>query len=39
MFKDSSQIDFMALTMLDHVISWFEIAEVPVIMQLDGVSK
>jgi hypothetical protein len=29
--KDNSQIDFMALTMIDPTSSWFEIAELPVI--------
>ncbi len=29
--KDNSQIDFMALTMIDPASSWFEIAELPVI--------
>ncbi len=28
--KDNSQIDFMALTMIDPTSSWFEIAELPV---------
>ncbi len=29
--KDDSQIDFMALTMINHASSWFEIAELPVV--------
>jgi hypothetical protein len=29
--KDNSQIDFMALTMIDPTSSWFEIAEMPVV--------
>jgi hypothetical protein len=32
--KDNSQVDFMALTMIDPASSWFEIAELPVIKQL-----
>jgi hypothetical protein len=32
--KDSSSIDFMALTMIDPASSWFEIVELPTIMQL-----
>jgi hypothetical protein len=32
--KDNSQIDFMALTMINPASSWFEIAELPVIEQL-----
>jgi hypothetical protein len=32
--KDNSQIDFMALTMIDPASSWFEIAELPVVEQL-----
>ncbi len=32
--KDNSQIDFMALTMINLASSWFEIAEVPVATQL-----
>jgi hypothetical protein len=32
--KDNSQINFMALTMIDPASSWFEIAELPVITQL-----
>jgi hypothetical protein len=32
--KDNLQIDFMALTMIDHTSSWFEIAELPVVEQL-----
>jgi hypothetical protein len=30
--KDNLQIDFMALTMIDPASSWFEIAELPVVM-------
>jgi len=29
--KDGSQIDFMALTMIDPASSWFEIVELPVV--------
>jgi hypothetical protein len=29
--KDNSQIDFMALTMIEPASSWFEIAELPVV--------
>jgi hypothetical protein len=29
--KDNSQIDFMALTMIDPASSWFEIAELPIV--------
>jgi hypothetical protein len=32
--KDYSQIDFMALTKIDPVSSWFEITELPVVEQL-----
>ncbi len=32
--KDNSQIDFMALTMINPASSWFEIAELPVVKQL-----
>jgi hypothetical protein len=32
--KDNSQIDFMALTMIDPASSWFEIAELPVVERL-----
>jgi hypothetical protein len=32
--KDDSQIDFMALTMIDSTSSWFDIAELPVVEQL-----
>jgi hypothetical protein len=32
--KDNSQIDFMALTMIDPASSWFKIAELPVVEQL-----
>jgi hypothetical protein len=32
--KDSLQIDFMALTMIDPSSSWFKIAELPVVEQL-----
>jgi hypothetical protein len=32
--KCNSQIDFMALTMIDPASSWFKIAELPVIKQL-----
>ncbi len=32
--KDGSQIDFMALTMIDPTSSWFEIAELPRVEQL-----
>ncbi len=32
--KDGSSIDFMALTMIDPTSSWFEIVELPTIMQL-----
>jgi hypothetical protein len=32
--KDNSQIDFMALTMIDPASSWFEIAELPIVKQL-----
>ncbi len=32
--KDNSQIDFMALPMIDPASSWFEIAELPVVEQL-----
>jgi hypothetical protein len=32
--KDDSQIDFMALTMIDPASSWFEIAELPIVEQL-----
>jgi hypothetical protein len=32
--KDNSQIDFMALTMINPPSSWFEIVELPVVNQL-----
>jgi hypothetical protein len=32
--KDNSQIDFMALTMINPAYSWFEIMELPVVTQL-----
>jgi hypothetical protein len=32
--KDGSSIDFMALTMIDPAYSWFEVVELPTIMQL-----
>jgi hypothetical protein len=32
--KDSSSIDFMALTMIDPASSWFEVVELPTIMRL-----
>jgi len=32
--KDGSQIDFMALTMIDPASSWFEIAELPLVRRL-----
>jgi hypothetical protein len=32
--KDNSQIDFMALTMINPASSWFKIAELPVVEQL-----
>jgi hypothetical protein len=32
--KDSLQIDFMALTIIDPASSWFEIAELPVVKRL-----
>ena len=32
--KDSSQIDFMALTMIDPASSWFEIVELPLVRRL-----
>ncbi len=32
--KDNSQIDFMALTMINPASSWFEIADLPVVEQL-----
>ncbi len=32
--KDNSQIDFMALTMINPTSSWFEIAELPAVKQL-----
>jgi hypothetical protein len=32
--KDGSSIDFMALTMIDPASSWFEVVELPTIMQL-----
>jgi hypothetical protein len=32
--KDNSQIDFMALTMIDPASSWFKIAELPIVEQL-----
>jgi hypothetical protein len=32
--KDTLQIDFMALTMIDPAPSWFEIAELLVVEQL-----
>ncbi len=33
--KDNSQIDFMALTMINPALSWFEIPELPIITWLD----
>jgi hypothetical protein len=32
--RDSSQIDFMALTMIDPASSWFEIVELPLVRRL-----
>jgi hypothetical protein len=32
--KDSSAVDFMALTMIDPASSWFEIVELPLVSQL-----
>jgi hypothetical protein len=32
--KDGLSIDFMALTMIDLASSWFEIVELPLVMQL-----
>jgi hypothetical protein len=32
--KDGSSIDFMALTMIDPASSWFEVVDLPIIMQL-----
>ena len=32
--RDNSQIDFMALTMIDPASSWFEITELPLVKQL-----
>jgi hypothetical protein len=32
--KEGSSIDFMALTMIDPTSSWFEVVELPTIMQL-----
>jgi hypothetical protein len=32
--KDSLSIDFMALTMIDPMSSWFKVVELPTIMQL-----
>jgi hypothetical protein len=32
--KDGLSIDFMALTMIDPASSWFEVVELPTIMQL-----
>ncbi len=32
--KDNLQIDFMALTMINHISSWFKIAELPVVKRL-----
>ena len=32
--KDGSSIDFMALTMIDPASSWFEVVELPTILQL-----
>ncbi len=32
--RDNSQIDFMALTMIDLASSWFEIAELPLVKRL-----
>jgi hypothetical protein len=32
--KDGLSIDFMALTMIDPASSWFEVGELPTIMQL-----
>ncbi len=34
--KDGSSIDFMCLTMIDTVASWFEIVELPTITKLTG---
>ncbi len=34
--KDNSQIDFMALTMINPASSWFGIAELPLVKQLRG---
>jgi hypothetical protein len=32
--KDSSSIDFMALTMINPTSSWFQVVELPLIIQL-----
>ncbi len=32
--KDNSQIDFMALIMINRASSWFKIAELPIVEQL-----
>ncbi len=32
--KDNSQIDFIALAMIDPAFSWFEIAQLPVVKRL-----
>jgi hypothetical protein len=32
--KDNTQIEFMALIMIDPTSSWFKIAELPVVEQL-----
>jgi hypothetical protein len=32
--KDGSQIDFMALTMIDPASGWFEIVELPLVKKL-----
>jgi hypothetical protein len=32
--KDKSQLNFMALTMIEPASSWFEIAELPIVTQL-----
>jgi hypothetical protein len=32
--KDNSQIDFVALTMIISASSWFEIVELPIVIQL-----
>jgi hypothetical protein len=35
--KDSSNIDFMCLTMIDPATSWFEIVELPIVAQVTTV--